>query len=83
MDTSNPQIQKVKVSPTAISETLYITPVIMDTAKLNIRGKGMITFCDSPGFGDNRGNEVDIANGIGIVKAVKGCKSVRLVIVLG
>ena len=37
----------------------------------------MIYICDSPGFGDTAGPEVDIANGIGIIKAIQGCSSVR------
>ena len=28
---------------------------------------------DSPGFEDTSGVEVDIANGVGIIKAVHGC----------
>jgi hypothetical protein len=61
---------------------LYITPVTVNTDDLGLYGKGMITFCDSPGFGDSRGIEVDIANGVGIFKAVNKCESLRLVIVL-
>lgn len=33
-----------------------------------------------PGFGDSGGPEIDIANGIGIVKAVHGAKTVRLLV---
>lgn len=29
-----------------------------------------IIICDSPGFGDSRSTEIDIANGIGIIKAI-------------
>jgi hypothetical protein len=38
--------------------------------------------CDTPGFKDQNGCEVDIANGYGIVKALKGCNSVRPVILI-
>ncbi len=38
--------------------------------------------CDSPGFGDTAGAEVDIANSIGIIEAIKMSKSVRPVILV-
>jgi hypothetical protein len=50
---------------------------------LGCLGGGEVTLCDSPGFGDNRGNEVDIANGIGIMKGIHGANGVRLIIVIG
>ncbi|CAF3975531.1 unnamed protein product [Rotaria sordida] len=34
--------------------------------------------CDAPGFGDTAGSEVDIANSIGVIEALKGTKSVKL-----
>ena len=37
---------------------------------------------DSPGFEDTSGPEVDIANSVGIVKAIHGSKSVRPVILI-
>jgi len=42
--------------------------------------EGNIILCDSPGFDDTTGAEVDIANWIGIVEAIKWCKSVRPVV---
>jgi len=44
--------------------------------------KDEIYICDSPGFGDTSGSEVDISNGIGIVEALKGCKSVKILVVV-
>jgi hypothetical protein len=38
--------------------------------------------CDSPGFEDSAGVEVDIANGVGLVDALAGCRSLRLVLLL-
>ena len=43
---------------------------------------GSIFIVDSPGFFDSNGPEVDIANGIGIIKALKACKTVRPVILI-
>ncbi len=45
------------------------------------RGKNYV-LCDSPGFEDTNGPEVDIANCLGIVKAIRGCKSVKPIILL-
>jgi hypothetical protein len=41
------------------------------------------TYCDTPGFGDTAGVEIDIANGIGIISALYDAKSVCLVILIG
>jgi hypothetical protein len=38
--------------------------------------------CDTPGFGDSAGVEVDIANGVGMINALSGARSVRLVVIL-
>jgi hypothetical protein len=42
----------------------------------------MIILCDTPGFEDSNGAEVDIANGISVIKAILNCKSVRIVLVI-
>ena len=41
-----------------------------------------LVICDSPGFGDNAGVEVDIANGVGMISALYGADSVRVVVLL-
>jgi lipid A disaccharide synthetase len=40
----------------------------------------MITLVDTPGSQDTESNEVDISNGLGILRAVRQTKGVRLVI---
>ncbi|KAL4489799.1 hypothetical protein ABPG72_022439 [Tetrahymena utriculariae] len=79
---NNRTLQKIKVGFSAISETRFITPVSVNFKDLNMSSNGSIILCDSPGFDDTAGPEVDIANGLGIVKAIKKCKSVRPVILL-
>jgi hypothetical protein len=44
--------------------------------------KKNLVICDSPGFGDNAGVEVDIANGVGMINALYGANSVRVVVLL-
>lgn len=41
-----------------------------------------LVICDSPGFGDSAGVEVDIANGVGMINALYGAASVRVVVIL-
>lgn len=41
-----------------------------------------MVICDSPGFGDSAGVEVDIANGVGMINALHGARSVRVVVIL-
>ena len=38
--------------------------------------------CDSPGFEDSEGVEVDVANGVGTVRAIQKSKSVRPLLLL-
>jgi hypothetical protein len=44
--------------------------------------KKTLVICDSPGFGDNAGVEVDIANGVGMINALHGSRSVRVIVLL-
>jgi hypothetical protein len=44
--------------------------------------KKNLVICDSPGFGDNAGVEVDIANGVGMINALHGANSVIVVVLL-
>jgi tetratricopeptide (TPR) repeat protein len=41
-----------------------------------------ITICDTPGFGDTKGVCQEIANGLGIIHALKGAASIKPVLVL-
>ncbi|CAF4669347.1 unnamed protein product [Rotaria sp. Silwood1] len=78
----NPDLKKVTTTPFARSETRCITPVTVNFKDVGGYDDRIFVLCDSPGFEDTSGSEVDIANGVGIVQAIKGCKSVKLVVVL-
>ncbi|CAF2869073.1 unnamed protein product [Rotaria sp. Silwood2] len=78
----NLDLKNVTTSPFAQSETRYITPVRVNFKDVGAFSKGNIVLCDSPGFEDTGGPEVDIANGIGIVRAIQECQSVRPVILI-
>ena len=69
---NNPQAEEIITGPFAFSVTKFINCVNVD---------GLI-ICDSPGFEDTQGHEVDIANGVGVVNGIKGCKSVLVGIVV-
>ncbi|CAF4344718.1 unnamed protein product, partial [Rotaria sp. Silwood2] len=75
----NPYLKKITTSSFTQSETRYITPV-----PVNVGGHtdGDIILCDTPGFENNYGAEVDIANGICIIRVVKECKSVKPVVII-
>jgi flagellar biosynthesis GTPase FlhF len=78
----NPDLEKITSSPKARSETRYITPVTVNYSDVGAYSYGSVILCDSPGFGDSGGPAVDIANGIGIIKAITACKSVKPVLLL-
>ncbi|CAF3045236.1 unnamed protein product [Rotaria sp. Silwood2] len=76
---TNSGLENVISSARNKSETRYITPVTIQLK--DIFGSyefGEIILCDAPGFGDTAGPEVDIANGVGVIEAIKGCKSVKI-----
>ena len=76
----------VKPDPTSVSGTRYVSPVVIHFIDLILKGgwtrSGSIIICDTAGFGDNRGPEIDIANGIGLTRAIHLSRSVRPVIVM-
>ena len=75
----NPDLKYITSSPLNKSETRYIAPVTVPLNKvIGHHATGDIILCDAPGFGDTAGPEVDIANSVAVVKALKGCKSVKL-----
>ena len=71
----NEALKSVISNSEAKSETRYINPISVNLKDIdcNYEDKTVI-ICDSPGFGDTGGVEVDIANGI---EAIKESKSVR------
>ncbi len=61
------------------SVTRYIAAVPLRIEKVEHSFySGIVVQCDTPGFGDTVGGEVDIANAVGVINANKGCKSVIL-----
>lgn len=54
---------------------------VIQTAQVNVDGVDLV-ICDTPGFGEAEGVEEDIANGLGIVRALHRAKNVRPVLVL-
>lgn len=69
----NEALRKITTSASAKSETKHITVIPLDMNYV---------ICDTPGFEDTNGAEVDIANGRGIVKALHECREVKPVFVM-
>jgi hypothetical protein len=59
------RLEKFKNSPGSKSETSFCS-----TIELEFEGSRFL-FCDTPGFGDTRGAEIDFSNIVGIFKAFK------------
>jgi len=78
----SPSLQKVATAFHAKSETRYVTAIPVNFKEVGVNKKGGIVICDTPGFDDTRGPEIDIANGIGLIRAISKSKSVRLVILI-
>ncbi|CAF3745049.1 unnamed protein product, partial [Rotaria sp. Silwood1] len=75
----NPQLNRISSSALNKSETRYITPVTVPLKDIpGAYENDAITLCDAPGFSDTAGPEVDIANSLGVIEALKGTESVKL-----
>ncbi len=84
IEIKNKYLKDVKTSAKATSETRYITAVPVMLKDLGLRKANLkeVILCDTPGFEDTNGPEVDVANGIGIVEAVKNCRTVKPIILM-
>jgi len=78
----SPTLEKVITSCQAKSETRYVTAIPVSLRKVGVNKNGDIIICDTPGFDDTSGPEVDVANGIGLIRAISKSKSVRPVILI-
>ena len=58
------------------SVTKYMTPVRISL------GENRVILCDTPGIGDSRGIEVEVANSLSLIHAIRGANSVCIVLVL-
>jgi hypothetical protein len=73
---------KVKISNATRSETRYITPIKIELDEIGSDKKKNIILVDSPGAEDTESYEVDIANMLGIIKAIYHAKTVRPIILV-
>ena len=74
---ANKEAEKIKCSPLTQSCTKIIA-----TVPITHGANKELLLCDTPGFEDTEGPEVDLANVIGVIKAVKMCKTVRPVVLI-
>ena len=81
-EVKNPDLINIKTSPSGKSETRYISSVRVDPQDIGATFDDPVYLCDTPGFGDTAGSEVDMANGAGMIMAIRGCKSVKPVVLI-
>ena len=70
----------------SVTRFIAAVPANLESAGIKLRGpnaKKKIAIVDTPGFDDASGAEVDVANGLGIIKAVSQANSVRILLVIG
>lgn len=77
-DIKDEKVKAMHSNPECKSVTRYVVAV---RPKPEIT-KAEIYFTDSAGFNDTEGIEVQVSNLVGMKKALKGCNSVRIVIVI-
>jgi hypothetical protein len=78
----NTALEQVGVSPHAKSETRYVRAVPIELENFCEYEGGSVILCDTPGFEDTGGPEINIANGRGLIEAIKKCKNVRLLLLI-
>ena len=87
----NDDLKEVKIDYRVTSSvTEYVTAVKIELPVLGGASTSpsdekteSIYLCDTPGFDDSGGSEIDVANGLGIVKAVTETRSARLLLIIG
>ncbi|ETN98841.1 hypothetical protein RFI_38646, partial [Reticulomyxa filosa] len=83
VEVKNKALRNVVTSARAVSETRHITAVPIDLKEMRVfTEEDSVVLCDTPGFEDTSGPEVDVANGIGIIRALKCCKSIKPVVLV-
>ncbi|ETO01343.1 hypothetical protein RFI_36099, partial [Reticulomyxa filosa] len=81
--TKSSALTNVQTKPGTKSVTRYVTAVPINLADMGIYSiKEPVALCDTPGFEDTSGAEVDVANGIGLVGALQNCRSVKPVVLI-
>jgi hypothetical protein len=55
---------------------------LSETLHVNCHRIGNFILTDTPGFKDNRGCEIEIANAVGITTSIRGAGSVKPIILL-
>jgi hypothetical protein len=70
---NDPGLERFKNSPFAKSETSFCSTVIL-------KGRNEYLFCDTPGFGNSRGAEIDFSNTLGIFNALENMSSEKTII---
>ena len=76
---TNPTLAGVITSPLSKSTTQFLLPITVQLKDLLADYEtGEIILCDAPDFDDTSGPEVDIANAVGVLQALKTCKSVKI-----
>lgn len=66
----NKDLLKVRNSPYSKSETRYIATIRIDMKSLGYHRSEEIILVDSPGSEDTESSEVDLSNGLSIIKAI-------------
>eukprot|EP01012_Entosiphon_sulcatum_P036897 TRINITY_DN4714_c0_g1_i2.p1 TRINITY_DN4714_c0_g1~~TRINITY_DN4714_c0_g1_i2.p1 ORF type:complete len:1252 (-),score=229.89 TRINITY_DN4714_c0_g1_i2:5512-9246(-) len=67
------ELRHVRSSAANSSETRLVTPVEIPY------GAQKVIVCDSPGIGDTRSNEVDIANSVALLRVTSACQGAKVV----
>ena len=80
---SNHDLEKIKIGSSLLdSETQTIIPIRISTDSIRGSNESQVIMCDTPGFNDTRGIEIDIANGIAIRKCVHSCAGIKPVVLI-
>jgi hypothetical protein len=75
-------IEKIRPGHGGWSKTKHVIAIQVDLQQLNNNLNGKLFICDTPGFGDTAGPEVNIANSVGLQKALNKCKNARILMLI-
>jgi len=78
----NSPTKSCKISHSVNSETRFLNPVFVSLKGKTPLFEENIILCDTPGFRDTHGPEVDISNSLNIVKGIQGARAVKPIVII-
>jgi len=82
VEIKNTNLRKIYSSCKTRSETRFVVSVTVDPSHVKMETMEKKVLCDSPGFEDTDGTEMEIVNTVSIKRAASRCRSIRPILLV-